>query len=121
MLYRIVTASHVLHQALDPKLKLTENRAWGEHCRKEALAHAALVDRYLSDGRDWLLGGEEPTFSDMMLCTAIAFSKYPIDQTPLHERFEQLGRSWRRCLAHPPFRTAYADRSSAKKLDEVVC
>jgi hypothetical protein len=27
-----------------PKLELTANAAWGEHCRKEALAHIALID-----------------------------------------------------------------------------
>ncbi|MBE7211264.1 MAG: glutathione S-transferase N-terminal domain-containing protein, partial [Gluconacetobacter diazotrophicus] len=96
VLYRIVTAFHVMHQGLGPKLELTENRAWGEHCRKEAIAHAALVDRHLADGRDWLLGGEHPTFGDITLLTAIAFSKYPVNATPLDERFEQLDRFWRR-------------------------
>ena len=57
----------------------------------------------------------------MTLCTAIAFSKFPINQTPLDERFEQLERFWRRCLARPSFRTAYADRASGvKDLDEVA-
>jgi glutathione S-transferase len=60
ILYRIVTAFHVLHQGLGPKLELTTNHAWGEHCRKEALAHAALVNQHLSDGRDWILGGDAP-------------------------------------------------------------
>jgi len=41
ILYRIVTAFHVLHTGLGFKLELTKNEAWGEHCRKEALAHAA--------------------------------------------------------------------------------
>ncbi len=49
-----------------------EQPQWGEHCRKEALSHAALVDRHLSEGREWLLGGEHPTFADVTLCTAIA-------------------------------------------------
>ena len=56
ILYRIVTAFHVLHQGLGPKLELTTNHAWGEHCRKEALAHAAVVNQHLSVGREWLLG-----------------------------------------------------------------
>ncbi|HEX8404490.1 MAG TPA: glutathione S-transferase C-terminal domain-containing protein [Duganella sp.] len=48
----------------------------GEHCRKEAVAHAALVNKHLSDGRKWLLGGDEPTFADITLAKAIAFSKF---------------------------------------------
>lgn len=90
ILYRIVTMFHVMHEGLGPKLELTQNRQWGEHCRKEALAHAALVDRHLSDGRAWMLGGDEPTFADITLCTAIAFSKFPVNATPLDERFEHL-------------------------------
>ncbi|MET4518145.1 glutathione S-transferase [Bradyrhizobium sp. I1.7.5] len=31
ILYPIVTAFHVLHQGLGPKLELTSNPAWGEH------------------------------------------------------------------------------------------
>ena len=112
VLYRITTAFHVLHEGLGPKLELTSNPAWGEHCRKEALAHAGLVDRHLSDGRDWLLGGEEPTFSDITLATAIAFSKYPVNATPLDERFEHLAAFWQRWLGRPAFLAAYADRNS---------
>ena len=55
ILYPIVTAFHVLHQGLGPKLELTSNPAWGEHSRKVALAHAGLVDRHLADGRDRVL------------------------------------------------------------------
>ena len=44
VLYRITTMFHVMHQGLGPKLELTENRAWGEHCRKEALAHAVAPE-----------------------------------------------------------------------------
>ena len=121
ILYRITTMFHVMHRGLGPKLELTENRAWGEHCRKEAIAHSGLVDRHLADGRDWLLGGAEPTFADMTLCTAIAFSKFPVNATPLDERFEQLDRFWRRCIARPSFRAAYADRNSGvKELDEAA-
>lgn len=112
ILYRITTMFHVMHQGLGPKLELTSNPAWGEHCRKEALAHAGLVDRHLSDGRDWLLGGAEPTFSDITLCTAIAFSKYPVNATPLDERFEYLDRFWRRWQGRESFRRAYADGMS---------
>lgn len=112
ILYRITTMFHVMHQGLGPKLELTSNPAWGEHCRKEALAHAGLVDRQLSDGREWLLGGAEPTFSDITLCTAIAFSKFPVNATPLDERFEQLDRFWRRWQERESFRRAYADGMS---------
>lgn len=112
ILYRIVTMFHVQHQGLGPKLELTHNPQWGEHCRKEALAHAALVDRHLSDGREWLLGGPQPTFADITLCTAIAFSKFPVNATPLDERFEQLDRFWARWKARDSFKQAYADGGS---------
>ena len=94
------------------KLELTKNEAWGEHCRKEALAHAALVNKHLSDGRAWLLGGDEPTFADITLATAIAFSKFPVNATPLDERFEFLDAYWQRWQQRPSFQAAYADRSS---------
>lgn len=77
VLYRIVTMFHVGLPGLGPKLDLTSNPQWGEHCRKEALAHAALVGRHLSDGREWLIGGAAPTFADITLCVAIAFCKFP--------------------------------------------
>ena len=112
ILYRITTMFHVLHQGLGPKLELTSNPAWGEHCRKEALAHAALVDGHLADGRDWLLGGPEPTFADITLCTAIAFSKFPVNATPLDERFERLDAFWSRWKARDSFKSAYADGNS---------
>jgi len=112
ILYRIVTMFHVMHEGLGAKLELTQNRQWGEHCRKEALAHAALVDRHLSDGRAWMLGGDEPTFADITLCTAIAFSKFPVNATPLDERFEHLDALWQRWKARPGFQRAYADGAS---------
>lgn len=118
ILYRIVTALHVLHTGLGFKLELTKNEAWGEHCRKEALAHAALVNKHLSDGREWLLGGDEPTFADMTLCTAIAFSKFPVNATPLDERFEFLDAYWKRWKQRPSFEAAYADgQSGVAELD----
>jgi glutathione S-transferase len=112
ILYQIVTAFHVLHEGLGPKLELTANAAWGEHCRKEALAHTALVNRHLSDGREWLLGGDEPTFSDITMATAIAFSKFPVNATPLDERFEYIDAFWQRWMRRPTFLAAYADRNS---------
>jgi glutathione S-transferase len=112
ILYRIVTMFHVMHEGLGSKLELTENRQWGEHCRKEALAHAALVDRHLSDGRSWMIGGDEPTFADITLCTAIAFSKFPVNATPLDERFEHLDALWQRWKTRPSFQRSYADGNS---------
>ena len=112
VLYRIVTMFHVMHQGLGPKLELTHNPQWGEHCRKEALAHAGLVDRHLSDGREWMLGGDAPTFADITLCVAIAFSKFPANDTPLDERFEYLDKIWQRWKARPSFHKAYADGGS---------
>ena len=110
--YRIVTAFHVLHNGLGNKLELTHNPAWGEHCRKEALSHAALVNQHFADGREWLIGGDAPTFSDITLATAIAFSKFPVNATPLDERFEYLDAFWQRWQRRPAFQAAYADRNS---------
>ena len=118
VLYRIVTMFHVQHEGLGHKLELTHNPQWGEHCRKEALMHAALVDRHLADGREWLLGGAAPTFADITLCTAIAFSKFPTNQTPLDERFEHLAAFWARWQQRDSFRAAYADGHSG--LDELA-
>jgi glutathione S-transferase len=112
VLYRITTMFHVLHTGLGFKLELTKNEAWGEHCRKEAIAHAALVNQHLSDGRAWLLGGDDPTFADITLCTAVAFSKFPACATPLDERFEFLDAHWQRWQQRPAVRTAYADGNS---------
>ena len=112
ILYRIVTMFHVMHQGLGPKIELTSNSQWGEHCRKEALSHAALVDHHLSDGREWMLGGSAPTFADITLCTAIAFSKFPVNATPLDERFEYLDALWRRWQTRVSFKVAYADGGS---------
>ncbi len=74
--------------------------------------HPALVNRHLSDGREWLLGGEAPTFSDITLATAIAFSKSPVNATPLDERYEFLDAYWQRLHKRPAFEAAYAYRSS---------
>ncbi len=118
ILYRIVTMFHVMHQGLGLKLELTDNPQWGEHCRKEAISHAALVNQHLADGRDWLLGGDAPTYADITLCTAIAFSKFPANQTPLDERFEYLDYFWQRWQQRTSFQTAYSDGGSG--LDELA-
>ena len=76
-----------MHQEFGPKIELTSNPQWGEHFRKEAPSHATLVDRHLSDGRVWILGGAATTFADITLCTAITFSKFPANATPLDDRF----------------------------------
>ena len=103
---------HAMHTGLGFEIELTHNPQWGEHSRKEALSHAALVDRHLSDGRDWILGGDEPTFSDITLCTAIAFSKFPVNNTPLDERFEYLDYYWNRWKERDSFKRGYADGGS---------
>lgn len=118
ILYRIVTMFHVMHQGLGLKIELTHNPQWGEHCRKEAISHAALVNQHLADGRDWLLGGDAPTYADITLCTAIAFSKFPTNQTPLDERFEYLDYFWQRWQQRTSFQTAYGDGGSG--LDELT-
>ena len=112
VLYRITTAFHVLNQGLGPKLELTHNPQWGEHCRKEAITHAGILNRHLADGRAWMLGGDEPTFADITLCTAIAFSKFPVVATPLDERFEHLQAFWLRWQGRTSFRAAYSDGNS---------
>jgi glutathione S-transferase len=45
ILYRIVTTFHVMHTGLGFKLELTNNPRWGEHGRKGAISHVALVER----------------------------------------------------------------------------
>ena len=112
ILYNIVTMFHVMHQGLGPKLELTTNHAWGEHCRKQALVHAGLVNQHLADGRQWLLGGDAPTFADITLATAIAFSKFPVNATPLDERFEHVDAYWQRWQGRAAFQAAYSDGSS---------
>ncbi len=111
-LYRIVTMFHVMHTGLGFELEPTHNPAWGEHSRKEALSHAALVNGHLSDGRDWTLSGDEPTFADITLAVSIAFSKFPVNNTPLDERFEYLDYYWNRWKERDSFKRGYADGGS---------
>lgn len=40
----------------------------------DMLSSSNRLDRHLSDGRQWVLGGNEPTFADITLCTAIVSS-----------------------------------------------
>lgn len=116
ILYRLVTTFHVMHAGLGHKLELTHNPQWGVHCRKEAIAHTALVNRHLADGRQWLLGGSEPTFADITLCVAIAFSKFGPIETPLDERFEHIDAYWQRWKARPSFQQAYRDGAGLAEL-----
>ena len=78
---------HVPHGGLGPKL--TRNAAWGEHCRKKA-----------------------STFIDITFATAIAFCEFPVNATPLNERFKYLDALWRRWQTRLAFHAAYADRRS---------
>ena len=117
ILYRIVTMFHVLKQGLGFKLEPVNNPAWGEYCRAQAVAHAAKVDQHLADGRQWLAGGEAPGLADMTMCTAIAFGKFPGNETALDERFEHIDAYWKRWKARPSFQAAYADGGSG--LDEL--
>lgn len=93
------------------------NVAWGEHCRKEALATAAMLDSHLSDGRDWIIGGTEPTFSDITLCIAIAFGKFGPMHTDLTLRFEYLDKFWQRWQKRPSFKTGYKDGGGLVELE----
>ena len=120
ILYRITTDFHVRLQGLGAKIELTHNPQWGEHCRKEALSHASLVNQHLSDGREWLVGSDAPTFADITLCTAIAFSKFGPVQTPLDERFEHLHYFWQRWMTRDSFKQAYADGAGLAELAHLV-
>ena len=120
ILYRITTDFHVRLQGLGPKIELTSNPQWGEHCRKEALSHASLVNQHLSDGREWLIGGNVPTFADITLCTSIAFSKFGPVQTPLDERFEHLHHFWQRWQTRDSFKHAYADGAGLTELAHLI-
>ena len=71
----MTTAFHVSQGGLGPAVDLTVNDAWGEHSRKQALVTAAIIDKHLSDGREWIIGGKEPTAADITLCTAMASGK----------------------------------------------
>ncbi|GAA5830767.1 hypothetical protein JCM3766R1_003419 [Sporobolomyces carnicolor] len=116
-LYRLTVAFHVLHQGLGHKLELVKNEEWGRHCRREAIATAGMLDKHLSDGRKWILGGEEPTFADITLCVAIAFSKFKVMDTDLTERFEYLEYFWKRWQERDSFKQAYADGGMLDELE----
>ena len=67
------------------------------------------MDRHLSDGREWLIGGAAPKFADVTLCVAIAFSKYPTNNTPLDERFEFIDKIWRRWVSVYRYRLEFSE------------
>ena len=113
ILYRIVTAVPRSAPGARPEARADRQRTPGVSiAARRRWRTPALVDRHLSDGRDWLLGGDEPTFSDITMATAIAFSKFPVIATPLDERFEHVDAYWRRWRQRPSFMAAYADRNS---------
>ncbi|GAA5929438.1 glutathione S-transferase family protein [Sporobolomyces koalae] len=116
LMYRLTVAFHVLHQGLGHKLELVKNEEWGRHCRREAIATAAMLDKHLSDGRKWILGGDEPTFADITLCVSIAFSKFEVIDTDLTERFEYLEYFWKRWQERDSFKKAYADGAQLEEL-----
>ncbi|CAD6580666.1 MAG: hypothetical protein CYPHOPRED_001330 [Cyphobasidiales sp. Tagirdzhanova-0007] len=116
LIYRLTVAFHVLLNGLGV-LELTTNHAWGEHCRKEALATAAILDKHLSDGRQWMIGGAEPTYSDINLCTAISLSKAKSISLDLTHRFEFLDKFWKRWQERESFKMAYADGAGLTELD----
>ena len=121
ILLPILTMAHVSHALLGPKVELTHNPQWGEHARKQALAGAAQVDQLLSDGRQWLLNGAEPTFADITLCATIACGNYPVMATSLNERFEYIDQYWQRWQKRPSFRSAYSDGySGMKDIDDML-
>jgi len=117
VLLPIVTMFHVQHTGLGFKLEPTHNPAWGESSRKKAIAHAGIVDTHLADGREWLLGGDEPSLADITLCTAVAFGKFGPNETPLDERFEYIAAHWARWKQRDAFKQAYGDGGSG--LDEL--
>ncbi|GAA5902630.1 glutathione transferase GTT2 [Sporobolomyces salmoneus] len=119
LLYRLTVAFHVLHEGLGHKLELVKNEEWGRHCRREAIATAGMLDKHLSDGRQWILGGNEPTFADITLCTALAFSKFPTMNTDLTERFEYLENFWKRWQERDSFKQAYADGGMLDELEHL--
>jgi glutathione S-transferase len=61
---------------------------------------------------------DAPTFSDITMATALAFSKFPVNATPLDERFEHLDAFWQRWQRRPAFQAAYVDpQSGVPELD----
>ncbi|GAA5989249.1 hypothetical protein JCM5350_005047 [Sporobolomyces pararoseus] len=115
--YRLTVAFHVLHQGLGHKLELVKNEEWGPTLSSRGNRNCC---DHLSDGRKWILGGEEPTFADITLCVAIAFSKYHIVDTDLTERFEYIEYFWKRWQERDSFKKAYADGGSIDELKYLI-
>lgn len=76
-----------------------------------------MLDSHLSDGRDWIIGGTEPTFSDITLCIAIASGKFGPMHTDLTLRFEYLDKFWQRWQKRPSFKTGYKDGGGLVELE----
>ena len=104
MVGRSLTDRSAQGTGLGPELELTHNPQWGEHCRKEALATAALLNKHLSDSRKWILGGEAPTFCDTTLVVALQLGKRPSTNTDFTFRFEYLDRYWHRWQERESFK-----------------
>ncbi|KIJ28779.1 hypothetical protein M422DRAFT_37207 [Sphaerobolus stellatus SS14] len=101
LLYRFVTTVHV---------------QWTFRGRKEGLQTAAMLDKHLSNSRKWVLGGEEPTFCDTTLCTAIMLGKIPPMHTDLTHHFEFLVAYWSRWKERDSFKRAYNSGDSIEEL-----
>ncbi len=56
-----------------------------------------------------MIGGDEPTFCDMTLVTAIAFGKFGPIKTDLTFRFEHLDRYWMRWKERESFKVSAGD------------
>jgi len=113
----LLTFLHVGKTALG-EWETTHNEPWAEHCRKTALAGGAQINDLLSDGRSWLLAGDEPTFADITLCTAISLSNGGA-QTSLTHRYEHIDQYYQRWSKRDSFKRAYGDgKSGIKELDQ---
>jgi glutathione S-transferase len=65
-----------------------------------------MLDKHLSDGRSWILGGPEPTLSDATLCVGIALGKFGKNHTDLTHRFEFLDKFWQRWQERESFKVS---------------
>ena len=109
MLDRLMMAINIVHG--DPELQFTPppDAQWSAYYWREALYHAAVMDRQFADGRAWLLGGPKPTFADIALYSAIVVSRLASDQTALDVRFEHLRAFCQRWRDRPAFQAAFGE------------
>jgi len=117
ILVPLLTYLHVGKTALGD-WEVTKNEQWAEHCRKTALASAAHINSLFSDGRQWILGGNQPTFADITLCSAISLANLPSTGTSLTHRNEHLDAYYQRWMKRDSFKKAYGDgKSGIAELD----